>query len=229
MYWIYLVIFVFLVFVPEIIRGNLGVFGEETVEEIVLLFLGGTIFIFYLIRDSQIQKIQKELDEKRRENNRMLKDLTQSYSFIGEINRKLEIAKNIFLGLPEWSKKGSGNKKESFEYIMASIKALTKSQDHCLLFVFENHFEKIWELKSNKDFACNPFEKKLFDKNRRYYEDDQFMTVISPENIEGIVSIIKIRKKTPHQTLEDPDILKALATQALFLFVFLQKNKRLKK
>ena len=97
MYWIYLVIFVFLVFVPEIIRGNLGVFGEETVEEIVLLFLGGTIFIFYLIRDSQIQKIQKELDEKRRENNRMLKDLTQSYSFIGEINRKLEIAKNIFV------------------------------------------------------------------------------------------------------------------------------------
>ena len=105
-----------MVFVPDMLRDGFFGLEEETLEELAIFVLGGLGFVFYLIKEKQLANNEKDKTRAQREASRMSKDLTISYSFIGEINRKLEIFKNISLGLPGWSKMTLAREKEAFEY-----------------------------------------------------------------------------------------------------------------
>ncbi|KKT94937.1 MAG: hypothetical protein UW95_C0006G0002 [Parcubacteria group bacterium GW2011_GWC1_45_14] len=226
MYWIYLVIFVIMVFVPDMLRDGFFGLEEETLEELAIFVLGGLGFVFYLIKEKQLANNEKDKTRAQREASRMSKDLTSSYSFIGEINRKLEIFKNISLGLPGWSKMTLAREKEAFEYIMAAIKILTKADEYCLTFVVKDSCEEMLELRSKKNLKFELTQRHCLDENKKYFETDKYIVTVSPENIRGIVSILTIKKKTPAHTFDDPDILKAIASQALFLYIFLERRRK---
>lgn len=228
-YWIYLIIFVVMVFVPEIVRENFFGFEQKTVQELAIFFLGGLGFAFYLIKEKQLAKNQEEKARAQREASRMSKDLTSSYSFIGEINRKLEIFKNISLGLPIWSGFSLSREKKMFEYIMASIKILTKSDEYCLTFVNKDSCEELLEIKSKKTTKFGLTKKHCLEQRKKYFETDHFIVALSPEDIAGVICIVTIKKKVPAHTYDDPDILKAIASQSLFLYIFSERRQRIRK
>jgi len=210
---------------PRLISHDVFNLGEETVEEIFILIAGSIGFLLYMIREKQIEKENQERTKFQREVNRMSKDLKNSYSYIGEINRKLDIFKNIALGLPEWSKLTPSKEKEIFKYIMAAVKILTKAEEYkiCFVDIFSEKTIKEIANKKNAKFDCS-IQKYL--KNRKFFETNKYMVFVSPESMDNILSVVILKKKNPAHSVEDPEILKAIASQALFLFVVSQKKKK---
>lgn len=226
MYWIYLSLFIFIVFIPDIINGGISGYREESVEELLILIVGGLGFFMYLMKEKKAAKEQQEKKYFQKEANRMSKDLTSSYSYIGEINRKLEIFKNISLGLPEWSKLTLAKELELFEYIMSAIKILTRMNEYEVIFVDTESREIIKEIKSDKKVSFELEEKYFFKKNKKFFETDKWILAVSPNEMEHMLAGIFLKKKNFSQTIEDCEILKAIASQVLFLYAFSERRRQ---
>lgn len=215
-----------IVFIPDIIQGSIFNYREESIEELLILIIGGLGFFMYLIKEKQTTQQRQEKIHFQREANRMSKDLTSSYSYIGEINRKLEIFKNISVGLPEWSKLTLAKELELFAYIMSSIKVLTKMNEYEVIFVDTQSQEIIKEIKSNKKVSFGLEKKYFFKKNKKFFETDEWILAVSPNEMEHMSAGIFLKKKNFSQTVEDYEILKAIASQVLFLYVFSERRRQ---
>lgn len=224
MYWIYLVIFVLTVFVPDLVTSGFWVVNEKATEELAIFLLCGTAFVIYLIKENRLEKNRSEKAAIQRDASRMSKDLTSSYSYIGEINRKLEIFKNISLGMPIWSKIPKMKEREAFEYIMAAVKIITRADEYTLRFVEKDSLQIMLEIRSKRAVKIDLPVKTCLDEGKKYFETKEYMVIISPEELKGVVSILSIRKKNFTNSADDPDILKAICSQSLFLFMFSRKD-----
>lgn len=225
-----MIIFVLIVFVPDIVQDDFYFLREESAEELLIFFLGGLGFIFFLIREKQITSGRKEKSKFQREASRMSKDLNSSYSYIGETNRKIEIMKNIALGLPEWSKMTKEKETEVFNYIISATGILSRSKDVVIRFFEVPEYKLLKEIKSSEKIEFEEQSdicKKCIDSSRSFIETDKYIVAISPHDIDGIKSSIIIKKKKTSHTAEDPDMLRALASQALFLYVFSEKREHM--
>ena len=80
---------------PEIIVSGVSFFSEERLEIIILFVLGSIGFFLFIIKEKQLIKSQKHRSKIQKDLAMVSKDLTNSYSYIGETNRKLDIIKNI--------------------------------------------------------------------------------------------------------------------------------------
>lgn len=224
MYWIYLAIFVVIVFVPDLVTGGFLGLKEQSTEELAIFFLGGAGFIIYLAKERRLAKYIIEKAKIQRDANRMNKDLTSSYSYIGEINRKIEIFKNISLGLADWSRIPKMREKEAFVYIIAAIKIITRQDEYSLRFANIQSFTTLLEIKSKPKIKFDFSVEKCISENKKYFETSEYIITISPEDIEDIISIITIKKKKNTNSSDDPDILKSIAALALFLFKYSNRN-----
>ncbi len=227
MYWIYLIIFTFIVFIPTLVRSGFYVFDMTQVQEFAILLLGSLGFTLFLLME---KKFKKNLSEKNRiqgQVNNMTKDLKQSYSYIGEINRKLDILENIALGYPESSKLTHKNEIESYHSIMEAISLFGKADEFALRFACLPKYEILKEIKSMPENALS-FSLKHHEKDINYFESDDFIVVTSPKPIDNVLSYIVIKKKTAGHKIEDIEIMKTLAAQALFIFVFTRNKKQIK-
>lgn len=224
MYWIYLLIFIIAVLIPEIIARSFGPIGEERAEELSIFIIGVISFIVIYLREKQLFSSRKEKAEYQREASRIFKDLKDSYSYIGEINRKLEILKNIALGLPENSSLTPDSEKEIYDSIMEAVKMLVKTNNFSIRFInsISNEIER--EIKGQRSFKVNINKNLLGEiENNCVVEAENYLLICSPRKIDNISAwIIIARKKS--QLMENIEILKALASQALFLYAFSKKT-----
>jgi len=157
----------------------------------------------------------------------MTKDLKYSYSYIGEINRKLDILEHIALGYPESSNLTQKNEMELFDSIMDAVRLFGKSDDFAIRFVRLPDYDILKEIRSLPEntlsFSLNG---STLDVN--YFESDDFIVTTSPKTIDNIFSYILIRKITASQKLDDIELMKTLAAQALFIFMFMRNKKQIK-
>lgn len=227
MYWIYLIIFTFIVFVPTFIRNGFYIFDMTQVQEFVILLLGSLAFLIFLFVEKKMKKNLAEKSLFQGQANRMARDLQHSYSYIGEINRKLDILENIALGYPESSKSSHKNEVELYASIMSAIELFGKSRHFALRFV---SLPELTILKEIKSTSKNNFNFSLKDRKIEvnYFESEEFIVVTSPKAIDNILSYIVIKKETPSQKLDDVEIMKTLVAQALFIFMFVRHKKQIK-
>jgi len=103
MYWIFLIIFIITVLVPDIVRDNFYAISETRSEEILIFLMGAMAFAIFMKNEKQLifHKKEKEKDKKKIE--QTVKDLVESYSYIGEVNRKMDLLMNTALGLSDRS------------------------------------------------------------------------------------------------------------------------------
>ena len=173
--------------------------------------------------------MNKNMAEKshfQRQVSRMTKDLTQSYSYIGEINRKLDILEHIAIGYPESSTISTEKQTEIYDSIMGAIQLFGKSDEFTLCFIQKSNFEVIKEIKSFSELSLN-FSTKKYEENKCYNETDEYIMVTSPKTIDNIFACIVIKKNKSAKQIEDPEIMKTLAAQALFLFVFMRQRRQI--
>jgi hypothetical protein len=226
MYWIYLIIFIIAIFTPDIIQRDFSWIPEEKAEELMILALGVLAFTIFIAKEKQMifQMKAKRLIQK--EASLASKDLTDTYSYIGEINRKMDIFKDIALGLTEGSELTAEKEMELYHSIIHAVQMFTKSTHVSLRFINVEKSKIIREIKSSKKARCdivNPIMKK---ENRTFLETENIFFIRAPKPINNITVCIAIEKRNKSQKIEDPELIKALAAQALFLFTFPGKNVR---
>jgi len=223
MYWIYFIIFTLIVFVPSMICQ--GLFGLNIIQsqEYAILLLGILAFVLFFHRERLIIKNVKERSAMIHQLNRMTKDLTKSYSYIGEINRKLEILTHIPLDFPESPNITIEKQRELYDSITDAIELFGKSDEFVLRFMPGASEKIVKEIKSGPGVSI-AFPPEYRDPREHYFENSQLIIATSPKTINDVQAYIIIKKKKFQQKIEDPRILNTLAMQALSVFVFMNQK-----
>ncbi|MDD5396745.1 MAG: hypothetical protein PHW24_01650 [Candidatus Moranbacteria bacterium] len=196
-------------------------------QEFVILLLGSLAFSIFLFMEKKMKSNMAEKYAIQGKASRMSKDLQSSYSYIGEINRKLDILENIAFDYPETSKLSQKNELKLYSSITDAIRLFGKSDEFSLRFVCLPSYEILKEIKSIPENTIN-FSLKGRKLDVNYYESDDFIVVTSPKTIDNIFSYILIKKKNASQKIEDVEIMKTLAAQALFIFMFRRHENKIK-
>ncbi len=232
MYWIYLAMFTFAILVPDIVPENKTLFflKEEQLEELSIFLLGFVAFLIFRFKENQLNKNLEEKNSIRKEAYMISKNLNNSYSYIGETNRKLEIIKNISTNLLDISNFDSRKEKKIIDDIMESVFILGKSKKFVIRFIEleskktqkETKSKKGLLLKvSNEEIVEDIYKKKLGFIEKKYH----FITV-SPKEINGVISAIIISKNNQQQKMEDTEIMKSLSAFSLFLYYYSKNNEK---
>lgn len=166
------------------------------------------------------QTLQRQLS-------RTNKDLTNSYSYIGETNRKLDILENIALGYPESPQLANKNSEETYDSIMGAVQIFGKSDEFILRFIRKPDMEIIQEIKSFPEIEIE-FPMMQCEDDRNYCETDEFIFISSPKSVENIFACFVIKKKQSSHSIDDREMMKTLVSQALFIFSFMRQKKQIK-
>ncbi len=225
MYWIYFIIFGLIVFVPSSISK--GFFGFTVIQsqEYAILFLGILAFGLFTLLERRLRKDEKEKIKMIGQMNRTNKELTNSYSYIGEINRKLDILMNIATGFPESSHITPRKQRELYDSIMEAIQLFGKSGEFQIRFVNMLNGEILKEIKSKSNVVIN-FPQKNCDASLHIFEDQQMIAVPSPKTMDNVYSCIILRKNGSQRNNDDLETMRVLAMQALSLFMLINKKKK---
>lgn len=225
MYWIYLILFILAVFTPDLIRRDFPFLDEERAEELLIFVLGTTTFLIFLWKEKQLNLQLREKTKIQREASIASRDLTDTYSYIGEINRKLDILKDVALGITEGTALTPEKETEIYQSIIHAVQMFSKSSHVALQFINVQNGKIIKEMKSSRKTKCGTINEKMAKEKRNFLETDKAFFIRSPKAADGIIACIAIEKRTKRQRLEDLELIKALASQALFLFTFSRKTK----
>jgi hypothetical protein len=221
MYWIYLIIFISIVLVPDIVRQGFYFLKEEQAEEVLIFMLGMFGFFIFLWAEKQFRnnllrrlKIQKEAHE-------ISKDLTDTYSYIGEMNRKLDVFKEIFLCLPETSPIQPHEERIIFKQIFEAIALFTKSAIFVIRLVDITNHKTLREIKGNKKI---PFivDNSYLKKNTLVAEAEHYIVFNAPKPIENLTASIIIYKRYGKNPVTDIEFLKVLAAKILCILTYAQ-------
>ncbi len=218
MYWIYLAIFVAVVFTPLYIQNDQMFLGEEEFEALVIFSLGVLGFVLYLAKENALLRMIKEKLLLQKQTNIITRDLSDSYSYIGEMNRKFDIVKNLAFHLPEAvSQAPETGSKDFYAALLEAVGMLAKTGSISLRFVNtkERRIEEKIEEGGVPEFE--PFTaKKLLGEKKLFWEEGECIVARSPREACGVHAYLVFLKKV--NAVEDAEIFKILASEALFLY-----------
>ncbi len=216
MYWIYLLLFVVIVIVPKIVNGDRLFLREDDQESLLIFFVGAIGLLIYLWKENQLRFHLREKVKIQKEATRVSRDLADSYSYIAEINRKMDILKNIALGLPETTAITPERMKEVYASILEALSLLGKTDSYFLriIDIRTGNVEKRLDAKGKRCPSLDYVE--LSRRSETILREGDYVVIRSPRRIKGCFAFVILRKR--NGDLEDPEIFKALATQSLFLY-----------
>lgn len=224
MYWIFLILFIIAVLIPDIIRGPIYFLAEERAEEVAIFFMGVIGFLVFMRNEYKLslQKKEKEKEEKRMK--QTVKDLVESYSYIGEVNRKMDILMSIALGLSDRSVLNKNREKEIYESIVSAGNFLLKADCSYLRFVDQRNSKNLKEVKLDK--RKNPVKNEELTgmgENINVKKCGECIAISSPQKINNIKSYLIICGYDEEEVAnpKNMEILKVFASQALFLYSYL--------
>lgn len=228
MYWIYLIIFVLAVLVPDLIRENFFFLTEERAEQLAILLLGLAAFLIFMIKEKQIFLVRKEQEKNHKRLRRTAHDLVESYNYIGEVNRKIDILMNIALGLADRSGLNKRKEKEVYENILKASISILKGKAAGLRFVDLKKAKTKKEL-GLENFSGSPIKNSelvAMGENVNIRKAENYVIIGSTKEIENIKSFILVFDSSGQNALSanNQEILKFLATQALFLYSYSEKT-----
>lgn len=218
MYWIYLAIFVLAVLTPKIIQDGIYFLREEDIESLVLFFFGVLAFTLYLAKEKALLRVFQEKLRLQKKTNIITKDLSDSYSYIGGMNRKFDIVKDLIFHLPTDTADTLAEKRpETYQSILQTVRVLSKTESVSLRFVDTKikKIEKTIEIGSNEKF--NSFDAPMLLKSKKiFWENSDCAIIRSPRQAKNVTAFIIFPKVT--NQVEDVEMFKILASQALLLF-----------
>lgn len=218
MYWIYLAIFVLTVLTPKIIQDGIYFFREEDIESLILFSFGVLAFTLYLVKEKELFRIFQEKLRLQKKTNIITKDLSDSYSYIGGMNRKFDIVKDLIFHLPKDTADTLAKRKPgTYQSILQTVKVLSKTDSVSLRFV-DTKMKKIEKIiRSGPDGRFDSFDASILLKSKKlFWESNDYAVVRSPRQAKSIAAFIIFPKIT--NQVEDVEMFKILASQALLLF-----------
>lgn len=217
MYWIHFAIFILAVLVPQLVRGHFGIMREETAQSLLILFLGVIGFAIFLWKDREIVRHIGEKLRFQQQATTASRDLTASYSYIGELNRKFDLVKQFLFLLPEVATSRGTSRSKSYRPLFEALRLVTKADD-CLIRYIDSETGK--QLTEVRQGSCAGWKQLttsiLMADTRTMWEREGCIIVRSPSEASKVTAFLIFPKKL--NRLEDPEILHILAAEALVLF-----------
>lgn len=223
MHWIYLILFGFAVVTPELVRREFSSIPEESVEAIAIFLFGAIGYFIYFAKERAIVRHVSEKLQLQRERRDITRDLSDSYSYIGEVNRKMDLMMSLVLDLPEAAVLfRKGEKKNVYRSLAKAIILFSKADSFSLRIIDGGRKKMEKEIREGKDEGCFSMPiGTLLDSDQVFREDGGYVIVRSPKSI-GPYSAYLIFPKTINRH-EDREMFEAFATEGLLLY-FLEKE-----
>ncbi|NTW30151.1 MAG: hypothetical protein HGB34_03690 [Candidatus Moranbacteria bacterium] len=223
MYWIFFVLFILAALVPEVVRVGLFGLDEEGAETLLVFLLGAVGFSLFFVKEKALVRQVRERLRLQREKSDITKDLSESYSYIGETNRKIDLLRGLVLSLPEsighFRLKETRKAYRSFE---RSVLMSCKTDAFLVRIVDTERGVVEKEIRNGRVSSCaSVLLEKLVSSGKKVFEEGGCIIVRSPRSIGSHVSFLIYPK--PMNRIEDHGILEALATQGLVLY-FLERS-----
>ncbi|MEK7598726.1 MAG: hypothetical protein AAB487_03245 [Patescibacteria group bacterium] len=187
----------------------------------MLIFLLGIAgFLFFIWQDYQLFLQKKEKIKDKKTIDQTIKDLVDSYSYIGEVNRKMDILMNIALGLTEKTNLTKKKETEIYHTIMDAAKFLMKADCALLRFINTNNKNLEREIRM-PECSCEIKNKDLVElrSNIGTKKTDNFFIFLSHQQIKHIKCYL-IVKGYVGQEEKTIEMMRVLASQALFVFSY---------
>ncbi len=223
MHWIYLILFGFAVVTPELVRREFSGIPEESVEAIAIFLFGAIGYFIYFAKERAIVRHVSDKLRLQRERHDMTRDLSDSYSYIGEVNRKMDLMMSLVLDLPEAAVLfRKGEKKNVYRSLAKAIMLFSKSDSFSLRIIDGGRKKMEKEIREGKDEGCFSMPiGTLLDSDQVFREEGGYVIARSPKSI-GPYSAYLIFPKTINRH-EDREMFEAFATEGLLLY-FLEKE-----
>ncbi|MFA6973715.1 MAG: hypothetical protein WC238_03195 [Parcubacteria group bacterium] len=227
MYWIYLFLFIVAVLVPDLLEGRTFAFlSENRLEELAIFVLGMAGFLIFIFKEHQLSLREDENVKDKKKLFRATKDLVDSYSYIGEVNRKMEIVMQIGLGLADKAELSRDKEKEIYNSILAAASSLMNSKKACLRFVdtrtnntqMDFFGDGVCSLVKNADLAG-------MGENVNFKKVNGYILASSLKEINSIKCYLVIEgySELEADNANNQELLKFLASQGLFLYAYMAK------
>ncbi len=218
MYWIYLLLFVAMIFTPELVGREVFFLSEENAESVVIFCFGILGLLLYLAKESTLIRTVKEKIFLQRETNQIRKDLSQSYSYIGQMNRRFDIVTQSLLALPTSALRVfAREKQELYRPVFDAVRLLTHSRKLLLLFVSTPDGRVLARQNTGGDFPKEVLEgKHLLATKKFFWEEHGVYIVRSPEDAFETATFL-IFEKVANRS-DDIEAFQILAAEALFLY-----------
>lgn len=227
MYWIYLAIFVLAILTPKFIQGGNTLFREEDIEALLIFCFGAFGFVIYLAKEKALLRVFREKLHLQKQTNLITRDLSDSYSYIGEMNRKLDIVKDLIFDLPKTTALALGkDEKTMYLTLLETVSLLSKTDQVALCFVNtkKKSLERVFEKNTEPSFEPHIDPAKLLGEGKFFWEEQDYAVVRSPRQVKGVAAFLIFAKTSNH--VEDSDVFKILVSQALLLYGLEHKRQR---
>lgn len=228
MYWIFLVIFIITVLIPDIIRGDVYFLSEERVEEVAIFLMGAIMFLLVIRNELLLALHIRKREESEKKVNQTVKDLVESYSYIGEVNRKMDMLMNIALGISDRSLLNKKREREIYDAIVSAANFLMKAECTSLRFVSlltrktEKEIKSTGKQRNIKNSALITLKEK--DRTAKI---SNCLVVSSFQEINNIRVYIVISgyDREEESNPKNLEILKVFASQAIFLYSYMNQTR----
>jgi hypothetical protein len=196
--------------------------------------MGAIAFAIFLKNEQQLLFHKKEKEKDKKKIEQTVKDLVESYSYIGEVNRKMDLLMNTALGLSNRSSLSASHENETYKSIVSATTFLLKADFVTLRFLDTQ------KLKTKKEFRSEKSGKSIknnvllemrseseSEENSNVTKHENYLIISSNQEISGIRSYLII-SGFDVQEEENPknlEILKVFASQALFLYSYTNNEK----
>jgi len=219
MYWIYLLIFILAVLTPKFVASHVLWLREDDLESLLILCFGAFGFMIYLAKEKTLLRVFREKLHLQKQANIITRDLSDSYSYIGEMNRKLDIVKDLIFSLPKMTMDSLGKKEEAlYRPLLETASLLAKTEQVTLCFA--NKKTKEWKgvYQNDRTFLVHErFSPEiLLQQEKFFWEEGEAMIVRTPRPAGDIVAFLLFSKTRNH--FEDGEVFQILVSQALLLY-----------
>lgn len=224
MYWIYFFLFIVAISTPIVIEGETRYLTEDMRESLVVLIAGTLAFIIYALREKSLLRHVREKLWFQQKTTIISKDLSQSYSYIGEVNRKVDILQGMMRRLVEIRETNAEEERLLWE-VLDTIKQLTQAERVSLrIFTNKQCTHRLEEKGDKKVFEVIADEELL--KNDKSFFEMAGLQGISSQDLRKKTKIFLLFSRA-HNDEVDEGMVNILISFLAILDTFLTTDKKM--
>ena len=215
MYWIYLILFIFVILTPELIGHGTWFLSEDDLESLIIFAFGTLGLLLYVSKEKAFFRVREEKVSLQKKTNTISKDLSQSYSYIGEMNRKLDVIQDVIFELPKKSSVRKKRHTDIYKPLLEAAKVFART-DRIAFYIVDVATKETLESLGRSYFKHCTAEY-LLKAKKSFWVEEKCIVACSPQAADGKHAFLVLGKETNY--IEDMESLQLLASEGLLLAV----------
>lgn len=216
------------VLVPDIVGSSFWIFSENRLEETLIFSLGIIAFLIFIKNEKKLIFHKKEQEKDQKKIKQTVKDLVESYSYIGEVNRKIDILMNIALGLSDSSSLSKSQEEETYKSIATASNSLLKAESTSLRLINTETRKTKKEFQTEKEnYSIKNSELLAMGEETTLKKNGNCLIISSGKKMDNIKSYLIIcgYDEEEENNPKNLEILKVFLSQALFIYAYTNQKK----